>query len=289
MPYVTVGEENNNDIELYYEDHGEGDAVVLVHGWPLSGASWEKQTTALLAAGFRVITYDRRGFGQSSKPAFGYDYGTMAADLNELLDETDVEDATLVGFSMGGGEVARYLGEYGSDRIARAAFISAVTPFLLKRPDNPEGVDGNLFEGIQQAIAADRPAMLSKFIADFYDFDVYKGKLISEQVLQANFNVAAGASPIATRDCVTAFGTTDFRDDLKKIDVPTLVIHGDADRIVPYASAGKRMPDFVKDCKLVTVAGGPHGLIWTHAEQANLELLKFLGYEGAAKSAGASN
>lgn len=289
MPYVTVGEENNNDIELYYEDHGDGEPVVLVHGWPLSGASWEKQTVALLGAGFRVITYDRRGFGQSSKPSFGYDYGVMAADLNEVIEETDVEDATLVGFSMGGGEVARYLGEYGSDRINKAVFISAITPYLLKRPDNPEGVDGNVFEGIQQAIEADRPALLSKFISDFYNFDVYKGKLISDQVLQANFNVAAGASPIATRDCVTAFGTTDFREDLKKIDVPTLVIHGDADRIVPYAAAGKRMPEFVKDCKLVTVAGGPHGLVWTHAEQANLELLRFLGYEGTAKSAGAAS
>lgn len=288
MPYVTVGEENSNDIELYYEDHGEGDPVVLVHGWPLNGASWEKQITALLGAGFRVITYDRRGFGQSSKPAFGYDYGTMAADLNELIEETDVEDAALVGFSMGGGEVARYLGEFGSDRISKAAFISAVTPYFLKRPDNPEGVDGNVFEGLQQATTNDRFGMLTKFLSDFYNFDVYNGKLINEGVLKANFNVAASASPIGTRDCINAFGTTDFRDDLKKINVPTLVIHGDADRIVPYEVAGKRMPEFVKDCKLVTIAGGPHGLIWTHAEQANLELLKFLGAE-SGKSATASS
>ncbi len=275
MSRINVGQENSTPIDLYYEDHGSGTPVVLIHGWPLSGASWEKQTAALLAAGHRVITYDRRGFGRSSQPATGYDYDTFAADLHKLMTKLDLRDAALVGFSMGGGEVARYLGKYGSDRVSKAVFIASVPPFLLKTADNPEGVDGSVFEGIQQAIAADRPAFLAAFLANFYNVDVLGGKQISNQAVQANWNVAVGASPKGTYDCVPAWGT-DFRKDLPKITVPTLVIHGDADRIVPLAVSGARTQKAVKGARLVVVEGGPHGLTWTHAEKVNAELVAFL-------------
>jgi non-heme chloroperoxidase len=283
MPYINVGQENSTNIDLHYEDHGAGKPVVLIHGWPLSGASWEKQTAALLGAGYRVITYDRRGFGHSSQPSTGYDYDTFAADLHKLLTELDLRDLALVGFSMGGGEVARYLGTYGSDRVSHAVFIAAVPPFLWKAADNPEGVDAGVFAGIQKAIAADRPAFLSGFLADFYNVDVLRGKRISEQVVQYSWNVAVGASPKGTLDCVPTWGT-DFRNDLSRINVPTLVIHGDADRIVPIAASGIRTQKAVKSARLVVVDGGPHGLTWTHAEQVNGELLNFLGEK---KSVGA--
>ncbi len=276
MSTITVGQENSAPIDIYYEDHGSGKPVVLIHGWPLSGASWEKQVAALLDAGHRVITYDRRGFGQSSKPATGYNYDTFAEDLHKLVTKLDLRDLALVGFSMGGGEVARYFGKYGSDRISKAVFMSAVTPFLLKTADNPGGVDAAAFEGIKAGIMADRPAFLAQFLRDFFNVDVLGGKLVSDQVVQLNWNIAAGASPRGTVDCVTAFSSTDFRNDLKRVDVPTLVIHGDADRIVPYPVAGKRMPEFVKGSKLITVEGGPHGLNWTHASKLNPELVHFL-------------
>ena len=219
MSKITVGQENSTPIELYYEDHGSGKPVVLIHGWPLSGASWEKQVAALLDAGHRVITYDRRGFGRSSQPATGYDYDTFAEDLHKLVTKLDLRDVALVGFSMGGGEVARYLGTYGSERVSKAVFIAAVPPFLLKTADNPEGVDGSVFEGIKKAIAADRPAFLSAFLKDFYNVDVLGGKRISDQVVQYSWNVAAAASAKGTLDCVPAWGT-DFRKDLPRITCP---------------------------------------------------------------------
>jgi len=276
MPTITVGKENSGNIDLYYEDHGSGNPVILVHGWPLSGASWEKQVPVLLEAGHRVIAYDRRGFGQSSKPTTGYDYDTLAEDLNKLVTTLNLQDATLVGFSMGGGEVARYLGKYGSKRVTKAVFIASIPPFLLKTADNPEGVDGGVFEGIKKGIAADRLAFLSQFLSNFYNLDVLGGKLISDQVVQLSWNTGAGASPKGTLDCVSAW-LTDFRNDLKKIDVPTLVIHGDSDRILPLSATGKRTAELVKGSKLVVVEGGPHGLTWTHAEKVNRALLEFLG------------
>src|ERR1700686_4330190 len=235
MSSITVGEENSTPIELYYEDHGAGKPVVLIHGYPLSGASWEKQTAALLAAGYRVIAYDRRGFGRSSQPSTGYDYDTFAEDLNKLLTKLNPRDVALVGFSMGGGEVARYLGTHGSQRLNKAVFIASVPPYLIKTSDNPEGVDGSVFEGIKKAIVADRPAFLSAFLANFYNVDVLKGKGISDQVVQANWNVAVGASAKGTLDCVSAW-VSDFRNDLPRINLPTLVIHGDSDRILPIAA-----------------------------------------------------
>jgi len=275
MPYLHVGEENSGNIELYYEDLGAGKPVLLIHGWPLSGASWEKQVSALLDAGYRVITYDRRGFGQSAKPATGYDYDTLALDLHQLVTKLDLRHLALVGFSMGGGEVARYLGRYGSERVSKAVFISAVTPSLFRGADNLEGVDRSVFEGIRKAIVADRPAFISGFLADFYNLDLLGGKRISSQAVQYNWNVAVGASAKGTLDCVSAWGT-DFRKDLARIVVPTLVIHGDADRILPLAATGIRIHHAVKGSHLVVVGGGPHGLIWTHAENVNHELLQFL-------------
>ncbi len=276
MQYIDVGNENSGTIKLYYEDHGAGKPVVLIHGWPLSGRSWEKQVPVLLEAGYRVITYDRRGFGDSSKPTSGYDYDTFAGDLDKLMTQLDLRDAALVGFSMGGGEVARYLGTHGSKRVSKAVFIAAIPPFFLKTADNPAGVDNSVFDGIKKALAADRPAFLSQFFSNFYNLDVFKGKLISDEVVRLSWNIASAASPKGTLDCVSAW-LTDFRKDLARIDVPTLVIHGDADRIVPLAASGQRTHETVKGSRLVVVKGAPHGLNWTHAKEMNRELLDFLG------------
>ncbi|HLZ10746.1 MAG TPA: alpha/beta hydrolase [Chloroflexota bacterium] len=275
MPYISVGMENSGSIDLYYEDHGAGRPVVLIHGWPLSGASWEKQLSVLLDAGHRVITYDRRGFGRSSQPTTGYEYDTFAADLHQIVTKLDLRDVTLVGFSMGGGEVARYLGTRGTAGVRKAVFIAAIPPYLLKTSTNPEGVDGSIFAGIQKEIVADRPAFLSGFFKNFYNVDVLGGTLISDQAVQSSWNVAVGASPRGTLACVTAWGT-DFRPDLARIDVPTLVIHGDADRILPIAATANRTNQAVKGSRLVVVEGGPHGLTWTHADQVNAALVDFL-------------
>lgn len=248
--------------------------MVLIHGWPLSGRSWEKQVPALLDAGFRVITYDRRGFGESSKPTSGYDYDTFTNDLHGLMTALDLHDVALVGFSMGGGEVARYL-KYAPGRISKAAFVAAIPPFLLKGPDNPEGIDGSAFEEIKAGIASDRLAFLSSFFTNFYNFDVYGGKRISKEALQFSWNIGAGASPTGTLDSVSAW-LTDFRKDLALIEVPTLVVHGDSDRIVPFEASGKRTHELVKGSKLVVVKGAPHGLNLTHADELNRALLDFL-------------
>ena len=281
MPYVTVGKENSGDIELYYEDHGSGQPVVLIHGSPLSGTSWEKQLPVLLEAGYRVITYDRRGFGKSSQPATGYNYDTFADDLYKLVTQLKLRDFTLVGFSMGGGEVARYLGKYGSSGVSKAVIISGVPPYLLKTADNPEGVDGGVFAGIQKAVAADRYAFFTGFFQNFYNTDVLLGKRVSEQAVQASWNIAASASAVASFACVPTWHE-DFREDLARIDVPTLVIQGDADRILPIAATGRRTAKLIKGAREVVVKDGPHCITWTHAEEVNAELLSFLG-ESAGK------
>lgn len=249
MPYVTVGKENSANIELYYEDHGTGDPVVLIHGYPLSGASWEKQLPVLLAAGHRVITYDRRGFGKSSQPTTGYNYDTFAADLQQLVSHLKLRNFALVGFSMGGGEVARYLGKYGSKDVSRAVIIGGIPPFLLKTADNSEGVDGSIFEGIEKAVAADRYAFFTEFFKNFYNTDQLLGKRVSEQAVAASWNVAASASATASLACVPTWHE-DFRQDLSRIDVPTLVIHGDSDRIVPFAASGQRTAKLIKGAQL---------------------------------------
>ncbi len=276
MSYITVGKENSGNIDLYYEDHGSGKPVVLIHGYPLSGASWEKQLGSLLAAGHRVITYDRRGFGKSSQPTTGYDYDTFAADLRKLVTKLELRDFALVGFSMGGGEVARYLAKYGSENVSKAVILSGVPPYLLKTPDNPEGVDKNVFTGIETAIKEDRYAFFTEFFKNFYNTDVLMGKLVSVQTVQASWNVAAASSATATFECVSTW-YSDFRKDVARIDVPTLVMHGDADRILPITAAGLRTAKLIKGAHLVVVEGGPHCITWTHSEIVNRELLAFLG------------
>jgi non-heme chloroperoxidase len=275
MSRINVGTENSAAIEIHYEDHGSGEPVVLIHGYPLNGNSWERQERVLLPAGYRVISYDRRGFGRSSQPTIGYDYDTFAADLNALLEHLALEDVILVGFSMGTGEVTRYLGTYGSARVRKAALLGAIPPFLLKTDDNPEGVDGQVFEEIKAAIVKDRYAYFKDFFDNFYNVDVLGPDRISEQAWQASFNVAAGSSPYATYACVDTW-LTDFRDDLPKIDVPTLVVHGTEDRILPYSATAERLPELIDDVRLVTVEGGPHNIGWTHPDEVNEALLEFL-------------
>ena len=272
--FIAVGSENSKSIELYYEDLGSGQPVVLIHGWPLNGASWEKQTAALLAAGRRVITYDRRGFGSSSKPSTGYDYDTFAADLNALLTTLDLQKVDLVGFSMGTGEVTRYIGKYGSARVRKAVLIGTLGPYLVKTADNPEGVEASVFEGIKAAIKADRPAFLLDFLHNFYNYDATAGKIVSERVVEANWNVAAQASAIGTLKCVDSW-VEDFRKDILRNNVPTLIIHGDADRILPPDATSRRQAKMIKSVKFVKLPGGPHGVLWTHAEQVNNELLSY--------------
>jgi non-heme chloroperoxidase len=275
MPYITVGKENSGNIELYYEDHGSGKPIVLIHGYPLSGASWEKQTAALLAEGHRVITYDRRGFGKSSQPSSGYNYDTFADDLHKVLKKLNLQEFALAGFSMGGGEVARYFGKYGPKGVSKAIFISSVPPYLLKTGDNPEGVDGSVFEGIQKAVAADRYAFFTEFFKNFYNTDLLLGKRVSEQAVQASWNVAVGSSATASVACVPAWHE-DFRKDLARVTVPTLVMHGDADRILPIDASGNRTAKLIPGARLVVVKDGPHCITWTHAEEVNRELAGFL-------------
>jgi pimeloyl-ACP methyl ester carboxylesterase len=276
MPFISVARENSGSVDLYYEDQGSGKPVILIHGWPLNGRSWEKQVPTLLKAGYRVITYDRRGFGNSSKPASGYNYDTLTDDLHSLIMDLELYDVSLVGFSMGGGEVARYIAKYGSVRARKAAFIAAIPPYLLKTQDNPKGVEGKVFDDIKGALVADRFAFLSNFFANFYNVDVLGGKRISDQAVQSSWITGVQASPLASLDCVSAW-LTDFRKDLAGIDVPTLIVHGDSDRIVPLESSGKRTHEIVRGSNMVVIDDAPHGLNWTHADKLNPELLAFLG------------
>ncbi len=282
MSYIDVGKENSTSIHLYYEDHGSGHPVILIHGYPLSSASWEKQVPALLAAGYRVIAYDRRGFGKSSQPTTGYNYDTFAEDLHKLVAHLDLKNFALVGFSMGGGEVARYIGKYGSKDVSQAVIIGGIPPYLLKTADNPEGVDASVFEGIQKAVAADRYAFFTEFFKNFYNTDVHLGRRVSEQAIQASWNSAAISSATASLACVPTWHE-DFRKDVAKIDVPTLVIHGDSDRIVPFAAAGSRTAKLIKGAELVAIKSGPHNVAWTHADEVNDALLKFLATAGAKR------
>jgi non-heme chloroperoxidase len=283
MSHVTVGKENSTDINLHYEDHGSGDPVILIHGYPLSGASWERQLPPLLSAGHRVITYDRRGFGKSSQPTTGYHYDTFAEDLHKLITHLNLKSVALVGFSMGGGEVARYIGKYGSQSVSKAVIIGGVPPYLLKASDNPDGVDASVFDGIKNAVVADRYAFFTEFFKNFYNTDVYLGKRVSEQAVQASWNVACIASATASLACVPTWHE-DFRNDVARIDVPTLVIHGQADRIVPFAAAGQKTAKLVKGARLVPIKDGPHCVTWTHAEEVNSELVNFLGRAKQATS-----
>jgi non-heme chloroperoxidase len=268
----TIQTSGANPTELYYYEQGEGKPVVLIHGWPLSHRMWESQITALAAAGYRVIAYDRRGFGQSGRPTAGYDYDTFAADLNDLITQLDLREVALAGFSMGGGEVARYIGTYGTERISKAMLLGAVPPFLLKTDDNPEGVDKSVFDGMLEGVRKDRIAFLENFFPSFYNLQPGQG----QDLLAFSKWIAWAASPLATQQCILAFGTTDFRADLEKCDVPTLVAHGDADQIVPLDVSGKRSHDLIQGSRLEVVKGAPHGFAATHAQQLNDLMLGFL-------------
>jgi non-heme chloroperoxidase len=271
-----VGRENSADISIHYEDHGAGQPVVLIHGYPLSGRAWDRQVRVLLEAGHRVITYDRRGFGQSSQPVVGYDYDTFAADLATLLDRLDLWDAVLVGHSMGTGEVTRFLGTYGSRRVAKGVLVAPIPPFLLRTSDNPEGVPQSVFDGFVQAAQSDTPAWMKGFLDNFYNVDTLRGTLISDQAYQTSWNIATTASAAAAVACIPTWAT-DFRADLPKLDVPILVVQGDADQVLPLDKTGKRLPGLIDDVQLVVVEGGPHAIPWTHADQVNTALLDFLG------------
>ncbi|TQS92964.1 alpha/beta hydrolase [Arthrobacter sp. TS-15] len=276
MAYITVGNENSTEIELYYEDHGTGQAVVLIHGYPLDGSSWEKQTAALLDAGYRVITYDRRGFGKSSQPTEGYDYDTFAADLKTLLDTLDVNDAVLVGFSMGTGEVARYISTYGSARVAKAVFLGSLEPFLLQTDDNPDGVPQEVFDGLAAGVKADRYAFFTEFFKNFYNSDTFLGTdRLSQEAVNASWNLASKSGAFAS---VAAQPTwlTDFRADIPKIDVPALIVHGTADNILPIDVTGRRFKDALPSAEYLEIEGAPHGLLWTHGAEINEALLAFL-------------
>jgi non-heme chloroperoxidase len=275
MPYVMVGQENSGSIELYYEDHGSGRPVVLIHGYPLSSRAWDKQVPVLLDDRRRVITYDRRGFGKSSQPTGGYDYDTFAADLNALMERLDLRDVTLVGHSMGTGEVTRYLSRYGSARVAKGVLISPIPPFLMQAPDNPEGLPSSLFDGFMNDARQDGPMWMKGFLDNFFNYDKFKGTLVSEQAYQANWNIAVSSSATATVACIPTW-LTDFRADLPKIDVPMLVIQGDDDRVLPFPKTGQRLPGMIRDLQMVVIEGGPHAISWTHADQVNSALLKFM-------------
>jgi non-heme chloroperoxidase len=278
MPFITVGKENTTDIDLYYEDHGAGQPVVLIHGYPLDGHSWERQLPALLDAGHRVITYDRRGFGQSSQPTSGYDYDTFAADLNTVLTVLDLSEAVLVGFSMGTGEVGRYLASYGPRRVSKAVFMASLEPYLLRSADNPAGVDGTVFDGLMAAAAKDRYAFFKDFFDSFYNTDENLGTRLSEGVVQSSFRVAAGSSAYASVAAIRAW-TTDFRGDLATIatyDLPVMILHGTHDRALPIDSTGRPFHTLLPRAHYVELDGAPHGLLWTHAEEVNEALLTFL-------------
>jgi non-heme chloroperoxidase len=277
MPYVTVGTENTAPIKIHYEDHGSGQPIVLIHGYPLNGNSWERQERDLLAAGYRVITYDRRGFGQSSQPTTGYDYDTFTADLKVLLDHLALDrDVVLCGFSMGTGEVARYLGTHGSAGVSKAVLFGAIPPFLLKTDDNPEGVDGSVFDGLKKAVLADRYKWFDDFFANFYNIDELAPERIGDAALRASFQVAAGASWYASYACVDTW-LTDFRRDVERIDIPTLVLHGTNDRTLPFENTAGRLEALNSNIRVLPVEGGPHNIAWTHPEEVNRALLEFIG------------
>ena len=275
MGTITVGHENSAPIELYYEDLGSGPPVVLLHGWPLDSRSWEPQLHPLLEAGQRVILYDRRGFGRSSRPAGGYDFDTLAADLHQVMTSLDLRDATVIGFSLGTGELARYVGTYGTERLRRCVFIESLAPSFAKSDENPEGVDPAGVAGVQQAILDDRFKWLTGLTGDFLNLDDYLGTRVSEDTVRAIWNAGSEASPIATWACPPGW-LDDFSQDIKRIDVPTLILHGTADRILPIAGQGRRLHAALPDARYVEIDGGPHVMCVSHAEEVNRELLSFL-------------
>ncbi len=275
MPFVKSAQNSAAAVEIFYEDWGTGKPVVFIHGWPLDHQMWEYQVTELGNQGVRCITYDRRGFGKSDYPWNGYDYNTMAGDLKALLDELDLNDVTLVGFSMGGGEVARYFGLYGGERISKVVLVSSVVPYMLKTPDNANGIPQEIFDGFVQKIKEDRPAFLDTFGKIFYGVNLIKHPASSE-FLHWSWRITTSGSPKATTDCIYAFGLTDFRQDAAAISVPTLIIHGDADKTVPIDASARQAVKLIPNAKLIEYEGAPHGLFYTEKERLNKDLLEFI-------------
>lgn len=279
MGTITTGSENSTAIELYYEDQGDGQPVVLIHGYPLDGHSWELQTRDLLAAGYRVITYDRRGFGRSSKVGTGYDYDTFAADLNTLLETLDLREVILVGFSMGTGELARYVSRYGGERIAKLAFLASLEPFLVAGDDNPDGVPQKVFDGIEAAAKRDRYAWFTQFFSDFYNLDDNLGDRISQEAVTGSWNVAVSSAPVAAHAVVSSW-IEDFRADVEAVresGKPALILHGTDDNILPIDATARRFRELLPEAQYVEIEGAPHGLLWTHADDVNAALRAFLG------------
>ncbi|WP_020098626.1 alpha/beta fold hydrolase [Microbacterium sp. 11MF] len=276
MAHITVGTENSVDVDIFYTDQGSGQPVVLIHGFPLNGESWGKQQAALLEAGYRVIAYDRRGFGASTKTASGSDYDTFAADLHALIEELELTDAVLVGFSMGTGEIARYLSRYGADRIAKVAFLGSLEPWLLKTDENPDGAgDQAFFDGTAAAVAEDRYAFLTGFFQNFYNLDDNLGTRISQEAVDASVAVAnqAGNAAIAAAPLTWP---TDFRADIPAVTVPALIVHGTADNVLPIDATARRFRELLPEATYVEIEGAPHGLLWTHGAEVNEALLGFL-------------
>jgi peroxiredoxin len=276
MPYLEkTTATKSSDVSIYYEDAGMGKPIVLIHGWPLSGDMWEYQVPALVDAGYRVITYDRRGFGKSSRPYSGYSYENMAEDLHDLISKLNLKDVTLAGFSMGGGELGKYVEMFGTSNLSRLIFISSITPFMLKTDDNPDGVPESVFEDMKNNVKKDRAGFLKEFGKNFVNYTDNKDK-ISQGMLDHSFNIAVAASPKGTLDCIDAFGKTDLRVGMKKIDIPTLFIHGDADAVVPPEPTSKQGHEMVKESQLELFKDAPHGLFLTHSKQLNESMVKFL-------------
>ena len=284
MSTIVVGRENSTDIELYYEDHGDGPPVVLLSGWPFDGRSWEPQIHPLLTAGNRVIVVDRRGFGRSSRPTVGYDFDTLAGDLDKLVTELDLRDASLVGLSLGTGEVARYIGRYGTDRLRQCVFIESLAPSFVRSEENPGGVDQAAVDAVQSAILKDRGAWLTGMLGDFLNLDVHLGSRVSEDAVRNLWNAGMDASGWATWALVPTW-LDDYHEDIKRIDVPTLILHGTADRILSLDGQGRRLHAALPHAEYVEIEGGPHVVSLTHAEEVNRELLAFIGRPAAVASA----
>lgn len=276
MPFIETEDiQKDENVYINYQDCGEGQPVILIHGWPLSHKMWENQVQAIVDAGFRCIAYDRRGFGDSDRPWNNYDYNSLAQDLRALIEQLDLRDCVLVGFSMGGGEVVRYLSMFGDDRVAKAVLISSVIPLVKKTADNPDGVPEEKLNEIMESLKNNRVTFLAEFSKQFYNYSDNKDK-VSEELLRYDWSITSAASPRGTIETAKAWANTDFRSELKNVRVPTLIVHGDDDQIVPIETSSEKSSKEIRDNKYVVIKGAPHGLFLTHKEELNSLLLDFL-------------